>query len=160
MNELFNALGDGRNYHFEESAIEKHSLYPPRGLPPRFGFAVMNRFFHIVDDHADQRDLRPDLRTISQKEADEWLMSGKSIIGPPFVTFSSNHGERELRRVSSPDWHSASWLMLEEVHESLAHFNSPIEKATPEVQATLQVMEAFETHYGKGHSRLVFWFDN
>ena len=48
--DLFNALADRRNIHFDAQDIEKHALYPPRGLPPYTSEAVKARYYHIIDD--------------------------------------------------------------------------------------------------------------
>lgn len=170
--DLYNALGDGRNYHFDESRIEKHCLIPPRGLPAQMGSAVINRFFHVVDDHGYFQDLHPDLRTVSSKCADEWLAAGLSFPGPPLKIERLKRGPEELRRVSHPDWHSPSWLTLPEIYDSLRHFGfdpasssrrsweGSAESLSIEVVVSLQAMQSLEDCLGEGRTRLVFWFDN
>ncbi|MCR9202825.1 MAG: hypothetical protein NXI04_29625 [Planctomycetaceae bacterium] len=120
----------------------------------------MNRFFYVADDHDYRDHFEPSLGTITNQKADELIESGKSFLGPPLEISRYKLGSQALRRVSNPTWHSPSWLRLDEIHESLAHFDYPLSKATPEVQTAFSAMATLDTHHGKGHSRLVFWFDN
>lgn len=149
--DLFNALGDGRNYRFSEDEIEKHSRYPPRGLPSQCSYAVYNRYFHLVDDGSYDSRLEPSLPRISKEKADEWLRDGLSTLGPP---------NAKLQRVSNPDWHSPSWLTLDEIYRSLAHFGLNINDVKPDFRIVVQTMKLFEEELGPGRTRLVFWFDN
>ncbi len=151
---LFNALGDGRNFHFSEAEIDRHSLYPPRGLPAHLGFAVENRYFHLVDDYFNHT--YPRLPPLADSQADDLIASGKSILGRPF----ENKDGAVKRRVSYPSWHSASWLLLSEINGSLKHFDYSLEDASGEAQTTFALMKLLENQYGVGRARLVFWFDN
>ena len=161
--DLFNALSDGRNYHFEEEEIEQHCLYPSRGLPKYYSGAVESRYFHLVDDRESEFDkpleLYPSLSIITTKKADQWLQEGCSFLGDSQET-SRDGKQAFLQRVSHPNWHSCSWLTLEEIYKSLKHYELDIPELHFEFRLVLNIMKEIEQEYGDGHTRLVFWFDN
>jgi hypothetical protein len=59
----------------------------------------------------------------------------------------------------NPDWHTSSWLNLNELREALAHAGLESEEQETAVQAVIAVMEALSESCRAEGVRLVFWFD-
>ncbi len=163
--DLFDALGNGRNYHFKESEIQQRALYPPRGVPANLSEIVISRYYHLVDDNLGfANSLLPVLPSVTGEQARLWVKQGVSHCGKPFMTDNRGNGRKskeiERRRVSDPAWHSASWLTLAEVYDSLAHFNLEVAKLSVDFQVILGAMNDLATRLGAERVHLVFWFDN
>ena len=89
---------------------------------------LFGRYFYIADDHGYASDLHPSLGTISNQRADDLVENHKHILGPPLEITRKNIGTQQLRRVSNPNWHSTSWLLLDEAKQSLSHFGYKLDQ--------------------------------
>jgi hypothetical protein len=163
--DLFDALGNGRSHSFPPEEVKRWALFPPRGLPANISQAVFLRYYHLVADPRYKEaqldghwEFYPGLQPVPPEEAARWVGEGWShYLDPPVRNAAGRPGRP---RVSSPNWHSASWLRLPEVYQALAHFGISVQDLGAAAQVILRVMEEFENRLGVGRSRLVFWFDN
>lgn len=152
--DLFNALGDGRNYSLDEAARDQPALFSPRGLPQHISEEVANRYYHFVDNRGFTITTWPALPTVTRQEAEQWVAENRAQYG------KSLRSTREIRRVSHPYWHSASWLTLQEIYQSLDSYNIQFDQLPLEFQIVVDIMKQFEQELGQGKTRLVFWFDS
>jgi len=110
--------------------------FTPKGVPKDLSWRTESYYGIAVTDG----DLS---YGVPEKSAEDWVKRGDSV----WLTTRGTH-----RRVSSPDWHSASWLTADELKQVLDKYDHST------LKATYHMMKSFEE---EGHSaRLVFWFDN
>lgn len=121
-------------------------LFKPRGLPKDCGWNVnfQNNLFittNTTDEHCTTKEM-----------AEQWVACG-----------TSKWADEEHKTVTHPDWHSHSWLTIEEFskcithHAKLARANG-YEGTAPYYKIALGTMRAAKK---LGYEvRLVFWFDN
>jgi len=89
----------------------------------------------------------------SREQAQKWHEHGCRIIDEKWV--------------EHPDWHSHSWMTVEELEEAFNRYKvhatrewgEPITEAPLEYRALLASMKALEDD-GENDVRVVFWFDN
>lgn len=110
--------------------------FEPKGIPKDLSWRTENHYgLAVVEGDMSYG--------VPKKTAQEWVRSGSS-------TWLTQKGSYE--RVSSPDWHSASWLTAKEIKEVINKYDHST------LKATYHMMKSFEE---EGHqTRLVFWFDN
>ncbi|MBN9520674.1 hypothetical protein J0H58_19510 [bacterium] len=151
--DLLNALGDGRSHSLHPDEVRRWSLVPPRGLPSNASQTVLDLYYHPVLRPGGQPGRASswwhELPPVTRDDADRWVTEGLSHFAPV-----------PPARVSNPDWHTPSWLLLAEVYDALAHFGLAAENLPAEFLVVLRVMAEFEALVGPGRSRLVFWYDN
>jgi hypothetical protein len=151
--DLLNALGDGRSRNLPPDEVTRWGLIAPRGLPADASPAVLDRYYHAVlqpeERPGSNTSFWPSLPPVTREEADRWVAEGWSHFAPD-----------PPGRVSHPEWHSPSNLLLPEVYAALTHFGLAPDSLPPEFRVVLRVMEEFEGLLGPGRSRLVFWYDN
>jgi len=122
------------------------ALIEPRGLPENLGWQSQsdNRLY-ISDTNGD------DEGNCTLAQAQSYALHGSTII---------NDNEGKPTWVTHPDWHSHSWLTVDEFQQVLeAYERKTKHKAGLEYRALLAAMRAIEDE-GKNDVRLVFWFDN
>ncbi|MBU2233152.1 MAG: hypothetical protein KKG69_17950 [Alphaproteobacteria bacterium] len=139
--QMFSLLADVRNYDPKTPV-----LVEPRGLPDGMGYAASSDAYLYVSD-----DLAVTDGCCSQKDAERWVSSGLSTwIGD------------DKKRVTGPDWHSHSWMTLDEWRSAVnAHAEGLASggwKIDPAYLAVTEAMQAFEN--AGEIVRIVFWFDN
>jgi hypothetical protein len=151
--DLLDALGDGRSRSLSPADVTRRALIPLRGLPSNASQAVLDRYFHPIPRPGERPDpltsFWPDLPPVTREDAERWVAEGWSHFAPD-----------PPARVSHPDGHSPSWLLLTEVSAALANFCLAAENLSPEFRVILRVLEEFEAVVSPGRSRLVFWYDN
>lgn len=141
--ELFALMADVRNYY--SPRIEP--LYPPRGMPD--DAALLTRWedqLYITDEsHASEG-------SVTRAVADMWLVNGTT-------TVSASKADGVASAVRHPDWHSHSWLNVDEVAALFRVYKAAHKRSVGlEYRVLLSTMR-----YLKREStgvRLVFWFDN
>lgn len=118
-------------------------LFPPRGLPDALSYDVEAAVFLLVDDNHSHLD-----GYCSTTQAAQW---GGVVETDPNTGLPA--------RVLAPDWHSYSWLTIEEYRTVLAAYTlAEGGPPGPEYTAVLAAGEALEA---RGYpARVVFWFDN
>jgi hypothetical protein len=157
---LFDALGAQPPY----SAKEKKPFIMPRGLPSPISFGVSERYYCVVSDpkfkdlHLDPTGDFQD--EVTSEQAEEWIRKGLSHYGKRVSNISPRFGLPERKRVSNADWHSASWLFLDEIHQCLQHFGLKVDETPIEFRVITEIMASFEQKRGHRFVRLVYWFDN
>jgi len=170
---LFDALGDGRSYQFPDDNSRKRAKVPPRGIPLPLSRLVLNRYAHIiVNEKMDATEITrslngliPELRAVTETEAEKWVMDGVSEFIDDVEHRIFSEGKVSSRRVSNPDWHTASWLTLPEIEESLEYFDLALNRVDCKddlfaFTIVVDTMRYIEKSRGEGRTRLVFWFDN
>jgi len=127
------------------------SIFPPRGIPDDIDITCQECWFIRVNDDLVAHD-----GYCSESDAKYWVSMGCST--PVY------HGDTlNILKVSGPDWHTPSWLNLEEYEQVLKVLESKYEaegynSIDPSYYAILGAMAAFrEVDH---ESRIVFWFDN
>lgn len=159
---LFDALAGGRSHTL--GVVEKPPMFRPRGLPTPISLEVYYRYYYVVED-PKYRDAKYDkipkwiapLGSVTEAIATEWIEKGWSTLAP-----SENHSQGRPRRhrVSGPNWHTASWLLLSEIGLSIEFYDIAEELLSYEMIAHLSAMRILESHLGPSRTRIVFWFDN
>lgn len=133
-------INPGRNYHlFAKLAGVRNydeitDFIQPRGIPEDAAYAS------ATDNQLYVSDIEQD-GNCTRDRAEMWVASG-----------CSKYTDDRKMFVTNPDWHSHSWLDVNE-------FGGAIEgTGRVEYSVILEAMRAFED---MGYtSRLVFWFDN
>ena len=157
---LFDALGNGINYHFPGDNSRRQSLIPSRGFPENPSEGVLDRYAHLVysENKPHQANLHPMLCPVPDKLANEWVENGWSH------RINKDAWGNPGDYVSAPIWHSPGWLSLGEVFESLKHFDLTCETLLTDRRQHfpiyLQTMNQIECQLGADSTRLVFWFEN
>lgn len=140
----------GRDYEMFELLAgvrgkETAALIEPRGVPENLSWQADDDYWmRVTDDKADSRESNE----IAEADAQKYLGYG-SIQHPT-----------QPKRISSPDWHTASWLTLAEYEAVLgqyvlAHGTEFLSAEYPALAAALRSLES------RGlETRIVFWFDN
>lgn len=158
----FTTNGGSRNYlMFGVLAGVRYpevKLFEPKGMPDgAIGYGTSGGYWTSVapESHPDWADGDD---WVSLNQAESWVKNGYSV--------GETDVNGRLRRVSGPDWHSHSWLTLEELRSAMGHYAAECTKKWPgepsappsEWKATVAAMEAFAADGLL--TRLVFWFDN
>lgn len=117
-----------------------------KGLPEDIGYYAQldNRLF-ISEKHPEGEG------NCSLEQAKRWETDGNKII---------NDRDGKPTWVEHPDWHSHSWLSLNEFQQAIDHYNKEAVPhwVLPEYEAVLASMKRLdELGY---ETRIVFWFDN
>lgn len=116
-----------------------------KGLPENLGlYARVDSRLFISDSSPDEEG------HCSMEEAERYSRVGHKII----------EQQGKPTWVEHPDWHSHTWLTLEEFEAALNFYNENAQPKweLPEYEAILAAMKRFdEMGYD---TRLIFWFDN
>lgn len=143
---MFGFLSQGVRSDFSDG-------FAPKGLPTdgmSWGTEV-DAYLTINDKYAEDDN---DGHYCTLANAERWATHGNKIYynsdGTPW-------------RVDHPDWHSHSWLTIEEYEQALGHYNKL--KDTDEYwgvpEAYNAVLAAMKSLENDGfYTRVVFWFDN
>lgn len=157
---MFGLLSKGVRSNFDEG-------FEPKGIPnyDSLGFSSRNDYTLLISDN--ERD-DEDGRCCTMQQAMRWSTSNFS----PSKLYYRNPTDDKPYRVSNPDWHSASWLTLDEYERTIQIYKEKIRKLVeedpeynsiedgilPEYEAILSAMKSLESN---GYvTRVVFWFDN
>lgn len=156
---VFDALANGRSRDLGDPSSPL-ALITPRGIPPQLSEAVFRRFYVRIADSSDAAaDCTlwiPSVK-VSSADAERYVAEKLSQRLDPRECPS---WARSHPWISNPDWHSATWLTLQEFNASLAYFGIETEKLRPEIQLIPVIMKRFEDTVGKNRTRVVVWFDN
>ena len=149
----------GRNYtlftlmagvRYDPRIDKYHPLFGPRGLPDRLSWSTEREYGLRVTESEALADAEG---YCSVENASEWTKSGHSV-----------WLDDEHTTISCPDWHSASWLTVEELEKVKEAYESievgeiktyTVPKTFDAIIAAMKELDG-ET---PGRSRLVFWFD-
>lgn len=127
-----------------------HPLFPKRGMPDDVGYLVRSENMLRIVDETDPTKIGAG--QCSLVNALSWHKNNRCAIStePDGVT---------PMWVSCPDWHSHSWLTLEEFSEVLRAYKKLTGYApSRQYKAVAAAMKALSA--GKRKVRVVFWFDN
>lgn len=113
-------------------------IYEPRGIPQNIGFTVKSAYhLFVIDGETDSEGMT------SRENADRWVNSGIS----EYI---------EENWITNPDWHTPSWLTVEEYENVLKAREQDVDYGTPD-QEWYAILAAMKT---LKNARFVFWFDN
>jgi len=132
---LFSAIA------FGDGGVSEDLPYPPRGLPSDHSHRVTELFFIKSDSEDDPSEQFPqeDLaRTWGDWAVEQFVLH---------------------RIVPGSDWHTPSWLKLDELDIALRRAGLKIEDQSPQFRAVIASMRKLSETYGDENVRLVFWFD-
>ncbi len=134
---LFTALAGVRSYGAAATAV-----VAPRGAPTDMSWRTEEDYYMRIDDDWLQR--HPDAEGyVTSVQAEKWLENGASRRHP-----------KHAHKISNPDWHSTSWLTVDECVEAQKIYFSLIHQPNLDLAACIGAMRALP------HARLVVWFDN
>lgn len=142
---LFGVLAGVRG-NYEDSFIPKGKLQRDE-----MGYVSGSKaYLYIVDKPTEE--VHED-GCCSREQAEKWTQYGCRII--------------EDKWIEHPEWHSHSWMTIEELEEAFNRYKvhatqewgEPINNVPVEYRALLASMKALEDH-GENEVRVVFWFDN
>jgi hypothetical protein len=105
---LFTLMAAVRDY-WEDSDWK---LFTPKGLPEDIGYAASGDNFHYLTDSV--KCSCGESRYVGIETAERWVKSGSSVY--------KNDINGKPTWVSNPDWHSHSWLSLEEYRQVLDQY--------------------------------------
>lgn len=142
--ELFALMADVRNYY--SPRIEP--LYTPRGLPEDVGLSARwDNTLYVTDAE------RAGDGSVTRASAEAWIANGITKAA------ATREGEGTVTAIYHPDWHSHSWLNVDELAAVFRVYRAAHKRPVGlEYRALLSAMR-----YLKREStgvRLVFWFDN
>ena len=169
---VFNALGDVHQYHFPCDETVQRALIAPRGIPHQLSRDVLNRYSYVILEKGDVDEFNeqlsvssPVLGAVSPQQADQWVKDDFSCYLPGRAQRYQGKFRIADKRVSAPDWHSASWLTLNEIIASLQAHGIILENyisstKRPQLGMLVDLMQQLEKQIGTERTRLVFWFDN
>ncbi len=138
---IFGLISKGVRAEFEESMEDK-------GLPDELGsYARSDSHLYITDAETDEEGC------CSLKRAKEWEANGHKI----------TYKEGKPIWVAHPDWHSHTWLTVEEYRKVIEIYLEKNQKGDyndpePAYQALLSAMEKLAEF--DNDVRVVIWFDN
>lgn len=87
-------------------------LFRPKGLPKDIAYSAQDDNFLYITDN--EKCSCGGSRSVSMERAERWVKNGSSV-------FKHDQNGKPTW-VSGPDWHSHSWLSLEEYRQVLAKF--------------------------------------
>ena len=151
---MFALLADVRNYWELEHL-------PVRGFPKDAANGTYLDYCYIVipdEEYENKRDYYEDSKFHYVKEslADKWIADGSS----EEIEFESCF--KDNRKITGPDWHSASWCTVEEMRKCVNETFYKDGKWTGDYIEWLSLLGAMEgiEKSGEYDCRAVFWFDN
>ncbi len=150
-------LNPGRNYTMfgmlagvREPELK---LFDPKGLPQKLSYVTQSDVSLTISDNVDFSDCS---QFCTSKKAEEYNES--------YIKYKNHYGlvggyvDESKKSVYNPDWHSHSWLNLEEYNKCIEKWRKISTFKEIEYEIILDIMEGFEK---RGcDCRLVFWFDN
>jgi hypothetical protein len=122
--------------------------HPPRGLPSNLSFDVRYYFYTPVEE------------VMKQMESTGWQtkkFNPEEYLQDTWESAAQEYSQYRL--LPTPEFHTHSWLTLDELKESLSYGHLTKKDISPEFCAIIAGMEELAARYGKGKVRLVFSFD-
>lgn len=154
---MFGILSKGVRSDFDEGFI-------PKGMPDFNDLSYSTRSDYVLNISDNENDES----SVSLQKAIKWA----SGVYSSSVLYYREPTDDKPSWVSSPDWHSHSWLTTEEYEKAIQIYKNKCIEANkrdpdyaslddiiiPEYEAILDVMKSLERN-GRV-CRVVFWFDN
>ena len=138
---LFSAIA------FGDGGITDDLPHPPRGLPLDHSLRVSHGFFIEAGELKKiEAEIDPEEEFLPEEIARAW---GDWAV-EKYTTY---------QLLPSPDWHTPSWLRLNELVDALKHAGLQPDEQSPEFRAVIASMRVLSEAYGGENVRLVFWFD-
>lgn len=121
---------------------DRVAMVSPRGLPADFGDAVRDDCFEDVEPYLEAPEFR-----LTRERAEQCVKAGKSF------WLNEHQGA-----ISSPDWHSFTWLFLSEYRAILGAERVSTWPIGVTYYGLLAMLEEIERRGCR--TRVVMWFDN
>jgi len=139
---LFTLMADVRNYD------DVTPVAYAQGVPTDMHWGTKGKYVLHVDSKNSNRE-----GSCSLEFAEKWINTGQShVVNKECVKTDEEVKEGDF--ISSPDWHSASYMDIKEVRA----VNKRLPYCNPSFKAVIGAMGALER---SGYeTRIVFWFDN
>lgn len=130
--EVFNILGNGRNYSFPKSEWWSEAHIPPRGAPSDISVWTATFFYDLIlGSSSPDQGFTPDrwfwkaASCVSKEEAEKRVSAEGSFIGEVQQTFNlkketKNQHFARWQAVPKVGNHSPSYLSLREIEEAFA----------------------------------------
>jgi hypothetical protein len=124
----------------------------PNGIPENRSWTIDWDLFVRVDDEYPDQD-----HTCSTKEAESWARCNSHLM-------HQGYKDEEKLYVLHPDWHSHSYMSIQELSTAIRKYNAICKKAgwdgtaPADIKAVLASMRALKAQGLE--PRFVFWFDN
>lgn len=113
-------------------------VYKLRGVPDDMGFWAKDAYWLYISENSGEGMCTPER-------------------AKGYAKYGSVYSE-DLKSISHPDWHSHSWLTVDEFKRVMDEYRAMyMQHRAIEYEATRAAMEELSKH---GPVRLVFWFDN
>lgn len=133
-------------------ANEYYNLFSAKGLPDNISHEASDHYWTKISENGDGES-----NSVSLTVAQRWVDTGQSKLQRDY--------SGEAMAVSSPDFHSHSWLTCEEFSEALDQYqirNRKHKIGNEFTEAGYYAVEAaMKALLDRGCKvRLVFWFDN
>jgi hypothetical protein len=147
---MFGILSKGVRSEFEDG-------FEPKGIPDfdNLGYAARNDYSLYISEKEDT-----EFKYCTMEQAIKWCASDFCNS----KLYYRNPTDDKPTWVSNPDWHSASWLTIDEYEKAIQIYEKMLEedymgKYIPaEYEAILAAMKSLEKNGNV--TRVVFWFDN
>ena len=118
-------------------------MYPVLGFPQDAAYAAN------IDNHLYVHDQEThDESVTNRKTAEKWVTSG-----------ISHWANEDHTKVTHPDWHTHSWLLLEQFEDVIKTYKRKAGYKPLEYMALRDAMRTL-ANKGANHVRVIFWFDN
>ena len=130
--------------------VSEQLLFPePKGIPKSLGWQTGDKYYMVVvpDNEPGEEE-----NTVKRSSAEEYVKDG----------FSTWEDPKNQWRISSPDWHTPSYLNTKELEDAIQVYgpaNAGLE-GTREIRGVLSLMKTLDQDNKKTEARFVFWFDN
>lgn len=129
--------------------------FDKKGAPRDMSWkTAMEYTYTIVDDDENT----PEEGCVKRSKAEGWIKSGSSEVWETI--------EEKVTRITSPDWHTPSWLdasemeiLAERMRLASLQYEYKINDSLAKVEGLVDMMKRLERDGGL-KARVVFWFDN
>jgi hypothetical protein len=160
--QLFDALGDGRNFFLNPQEVRYRALHPPRGIPVDLSLVTAMEYYELVVDEAEPHPgFWPRHGCVNSSVAQARAAHGGLRFGTVAQTsFIGVTPPRTWQAIPKERWRIPSWLFLQEIYQALEYHSIKPGDVSWEFQAVLECLDKIEKELGTNQGRLVFWFDS
>ncbi len=97
--------------------------FEEKGIPKDISWRIADEYtFYVVENEDDVDD-----RSCTRSQADSWLASSSSEVWEHYINGN-------ILRVTNPDWHTGSWLDIDEVKTLTKRFREILVASIPDVK--------------------------
>jgi len=134
----------------------KKPLIKSKGLPKVIsGDLFKNLFLLVLNEDEEPWN---GIECISAQKAKKYVDKGMSYYKGSKEYIDGKLQLSHKRNIFNHEYYSCSWLYLEELLKSLKHHDIDIEELGPTVQVIINIMNDWESKFGKDSIRCIFCF--